>query len=157
VRCLNDPAIPENTLAIPFPYSEADGTWFIGHSRKMQKLFGHPLNFALHTADGTLIGGIGFHGRNQPAVVAHRDEIGYWIAAPFRGKGIMTQALPVVLRYGREVRGLLRFEAPVFAHNLASERVLLKCGFTMEGLAPKAYFKGGKYIDAKMFALTLPE
>ena len=66
----------------------------------------------------------------------------------------MTNAILALVKYGEEVRGLKRFEAPIFSYNTASERVLLRCGFKEEGLIPKAYFKEGKFIDGRMFALV---
>ena len=48
---------------------------------------------------------------------------------------------------------LIRIEAPIFSSNKGSEKVLEKNGFQFEGNLIKAYFKEGKYIDAKMYAL----
>ena len=54
-------------------------------------------------------------------------EVGYWIGREFWGKGVATRALAAFLA---EVR-----ERPLFAgvarHNVASLRVLEKCGFVV--------------------------
>jgi RimJ/RimL family protein N-acetyltransferase len=55
-----------------------------------------------------------------------RREVGYWIGRGFWGKGVATTALRAFLREVTE-RPLY---AGVAAHNLASIRVLEKCGFT---------------------------
>ena len=52
-------------------------------------------------------------------------EVGYWIGRAYWGRGVATQALELFLR---EVRHRPLF-ARVARHNLASLRVLLKCGF----------------------------
>lgn len=52
-------------------------------------------------------------------------EIGYWIGREFWGKGIASESLKQFL--GQEVRRPLF--AHVAQHNLASRRVLEKCGF----------------------------
>ena len=52
-------------------------------------------------------------------------EIGYWIGREFWGKGIASESLNQFL--GQEVRRPLF--AHVAKHNIASRRVLEKCGF----------------------------
>lgn len=151
---LNEKEIFDRTLMIPYPYTEEAGKWFIGFSEQLYKQFGHDLNFAIRDPNGNLIGVAGFHGKNNFPVLAHKDEVGYWIAKPYWGKGIMTQALSVLIEYGSNVRGICRFEAPVYADNIASQKVLLKCGFKEEGYMSKAYFKNGIYQDGKLFALV---
>jgi RimJ/RimL family protein N-acetyltransferase len=54
-------------------------------------------------------------------------EVGYWLGRAFWGKGIATQALALFLKQVT-TRPL---SAYVAKHNLASIRVLEKCGFTI--------------------------
>jgi RimJ/RimL family protein N-acetyltransferase len=56
-------------------------------------------------------------------------EVGYWLGRPFWGRGIATTALREFLEQVTE-RPL---HAYVAKHNLASLRVLQKCGFTICG------------------------
>ena len=56
-------------------------------------------------------------------------EVGYWLGREFWGKGIATQALSLFL----EQLMLRPLYAYVVRHNLASIRVLEKCGFTRTG------------------------
>ena len=70
-------------------------------------------------------------------------EIGYWIGKPYWGKGIATEALFQFLNYFKT--------RPVYARvakdNLASQRVLQKCGFTVCG-EDKAFANArGKEIE----------
>jgi RimJ/RimL family protein N-acetyltransferase len=44
----------------------------------------------------------------------------------------------------------------VFEYNIASEKVLLKCGFSCEGTLRNVYRKNGAYITAKLMALVDP-
>jgi len=56
-------------------------------------------------------------------------EVGYWLGKEFWGKGIATQALSEFLKFVK-IRPL---HARVAKHNIASRRVLEKCGFTIYG------------------------
>lgn len=56
-----------------------------------------------------------------------RREVGYWIGRDYWGKGIATKALATFLEHDR-TRPL---HAHVAKHNVASVRVLEKCGFTV--------------------------
>jgi RimJ/RimL family protein N-acetyltransferase len=60
---------------------------------------------------------------------AGKREVGYWIDRRFWGKGIATTALSAFLNHVK-VRPLY---ARVAKHNVASIRVLEKCGFTIAG------------------------
>lgn len=61
----------------------------------------------------------------------HR-EVGYWIGRKFWGMGIATRALGAFLS---EVTTRPLY-AYVAAHNVASIRVLEKCGFTISNVKP---------------------
>lgn len=154
VEYLNDKEIHDRTLMIPHPYTKDAAEWFISFCGQLRRQFGHDLNLAIRNRSGALVGVVGFHGKNTIPPQAHRDEIGYWIARPLWGKGIMSAAIPVLVEYGRSVRGISRFEAPVYSGNIASQKVLLKCGFREEGTMRKAYFKNGEFRDGKLFALV---
>ncbi|MFT3892067.1 MAG: GNAT family N-acetyltransferase [Anaerolineales bacterium] len=56
-------------------------------------------------------------------------DVGYWLGREFWGKGIATEALKQFLD---EVKNRPIF-AHVARHNVASKRVLEKCGFTVVG------------------------
>ena len=72
-------------------------------------------------ADGKVAGHIGSFGRDG------KREVGYWIDRTLWGRGIMSQALAAFLRFEQQ-RPLYAGVAP---HNIASMRVLQKCGFTL--------------------------
>ena len=73
------------------------------------------------------------------------------------GRGIMTQAVKAVAPYVMSRFGLVRLEAPVFAWNPASMRVLEKCGFAKEGVSRASVFKDGDLVDQVLYALVVPE
>ena len=59
-----------------------------------------------------------------------KQEVGYWLGREYWGKGIATRALAIFLDHDVTTRPLY---AHVVKHNLASIRVLEKCGFTITG------------------------
>ncbi len=71
--------------------------------------------------DGQVAGNIGCYEQDQ------RWYVGYWLGQDFWGKGIATQALAALLKQ-MATRPLYAYVA---AHNLASRRVLEKCGFAL--------------------------
>jgi RimJ/RimL family protein N-acetyltransferase len=69
-------------------------------------------------------------------------EVGYWLGKEYWGKGIATKALTEFLNQVK-TRPLV---AHVAKHNIASRRVLEKCGFTM--INEDKYFNpGGKEVE----------
>ena len=154
VKHLNDPYIYARTLMLPADYAEKDARFFLTLCQGHEQTFGHPLHFSIRNPEGETIGGCGFHGKNTIIGLAHRDEIGYWLATAYRGKGIMTEAVKAIVDYGFTTRKLLRIDAPVYAFNKESAAVLVRNGFTMEGVMPKAYFRSGEYHHALHYAIV---
>lgn len=60
-------------------------------------------------------------------------EIGYSIGKEHTGQGLATEAALRMMQYGREELGIRRFVAYTNQLNLASNRVLGKCGFKCVG------------------------
>ncbi|TAH35528.1 MAG: N-acetyltransferase [Planctomycetota bacterium] len=69
--------------------------------------------------------------------------VGYWIGREFWGRGVATRALAAFLRC-LPVRPL---HARVASHNVASLRVLEKCGFTRVGLDRALSSSGGEVVE----------
>jgi ribosomal-protein-alanine N-acetyltransferase len=148
---LNDRDIYDRTLRIPFPYTENDADEWLVLVAKITQQQGQPVHWAIRTADDALIGGCGFDGFQVGK--SHRAEIGYWLAKPYWGRGIMTAVVQRVCQHAFEEFGLAKITAHVFTLNPASARVLEKCGFVQEGLLRKHFPKDGNLIDARLFAL----
>jgi len=152
VQWLNDRAIYERTLRIPFPYTAADAQRWFAIVREATRQNGQPVSWAIREGDGPVLGGVGFDGLVLGQT--HRAEIGYWLARPYWGQGIMTAAVRAVCRHALADWRLARLTAHTFAFNDASGRVLLKCGFQFEGYLRKHYCKDGQFLDAKAYGLV---
>ena len=79
-------------------------------------------------------------------------ELGYWLAEPFWGKGVMTEAVKRITEYAFRCFGLKRVYAEPYTSNRASARVLEKAGFKYEGLLRASAFKDGRLVDQLLYA-----
>lgn len=70
---------------------------------------------------------------------------GYFILPEYHGKGYMSEALKELLRFAFEENNVYRFETGCLAENIASERVMQKCGLIRVG-----YFKAYECHDGKL-------
>ena len=66
-------------------------------------------------------------------IAEDQAEVGYWIARPFWGKGICTEALRLVIGYCFNEKGFTVLWGDYFPSNPASGRVMEKCGFVDTG------------------------
>lgn len=60
-------------------------------------------------------------------------EVGYWIAHPYWGKGICTEALQLVIDHCFNEKGFTILWGDYFLDNPTSGRVMEKCGFMDTG------------------------
>jgi RimJ/RimL family protein N-acetyltransferase len=134
----------------PHPYTRFDAEAWLMESCNQEI----ETNFAIanHTE---LIGGIGIV--RQTDVNRFSAEIGYWIAEPFWGKGIVTNALKIFTDYVFRNFEINRIFANVFEGNTASERVLLKAGYKKEAMLRKAVCKEKKFLDEYIYAILKEE
>ena len=79
--------------------------------------------------------------------------IGYSIDEKYVGKGIASEAVQLVVKYGMEVVGLHRIEAYVSPRNIGSIRVLEKAKLQREGLLRQLLFINGEWEDHYLYAL----
>lgn len=79
--------------------------------------------------DGKYIGNLSFKGSPENGVA----EIGYGIHEAFRGYGYATEALETILEWAFEQPGVTAVAAETAPDNIASQRVLEKCGFYPTG------------------------
>ncbi|MBT4418172.1 GNAT family N-acetyltransferase [archaeon] len=81
-----------------------------------------------------------------------KAKIGYFIGKDYRGKGITTEAIKEIVKYGFKKYKLRRIYGNVKFENKASARVLEKAGFKLEGIQKKNGFKYRKYFDEFLYA-----
>lgn len=80
----------------------------------------------VRSADGTVVGGMGFHG----APDEHgRAEIGFDLAPQARGNGFATEALVALARWGIAQPGVEQIIATTTPDNRAAQRVMERAEF----------------------------
>jgi [ribosomal protein S5]-alanine N-acetyltransferase len=134
----------------PFPYTRTDAETWLNYACN-QKI---ETNFVIAN-EKELIGAIGI--KLQEDVNRFSAEIGYWLAEPFWGKDIATEALKKFTEFAFKNFNLNRIYALVFEGNPASEQVLLKAGYKKEAILKKAVFKEGKFLDQYIYAILKEE
>ena len=105
------------------------------------------------TIDGELLGGVTVRHFDP---MRHTIEVGYWLFADARGRGVATRAARAVAREAF-ASGLWRVEAHVRVGNDASDRVLERAGFTREGVKRRYLRHGGGRVDASIYSLLADE
>lgn len=80
--------------------------------------------------DDTHVGDLSFKGLNADGSV----EIGYGILEEYRGCGYATEAVTAAVNWALAQHDVTRVEAEVESDNIASKRVLEKCGFIPSGV-----------------------
>ena len=83
-----------------------------------------------------------------------KAKIGYWIGKKYRGKGIVTKVVELVVPYWMKKYKLIRVEARARTYNKSSVRVLEKAGFKLEGILRKNVLKDGKLYDDFLYSLV---
>ncbi|MBU2884675.1 GNAT family N-acetyltransferase [Gilvimarinus agarilyticus] len=133
-----DESVSEWTANIPFPYSETDAiNWITATSNNPDR---HP--FAIEVCN-EIVGCVSYWPHDRKSV-----EVGYWVGKSYWGKGFCTTALQTLINL-ESFPVNVNIVAKVMAKNIASEKVLVKCGFSLSGQC--AIKKHGNEISGKLF------
>ena len=143
-----DKRIADNTF-VPHPYSLEDAEDFVKKAQEKWRE-GEACVFAVTDPESDDLRGVmGLHPEPQ-----HKSaNVGYWIGAPYWGRGLATAALRLLIRFGFEVLELNRIEAGHFDHNPASGRVMRKAGMQFEGTRRGAVLHRDSYKDVLWHAI----
>jgi ribosomal-protein-alanine N-acetyltransferase len=121
------------------------------YQREIRNGTGFPF-FVFSQGGETLLGGLTLaqvqRGVTQSAV------LGYWMGAPYAGKGFMSAGVRAVLGFAFDSLGLNRVEAACLPNNNASIALLEKVGFTREGYARKYLCIDGRWQDHLLYGIV---
>ncbi len=107
--------------------------------------------YLVEKKDGTKIGYVG-HFKSKDCL-----GIGYMLIKDERGKGYGSEVVQMIVDYLFLHKAVVRVQAETHPDNKASQRVLEKAGFTMEGLIRKSFFSRGAYRDTAMYSILRDE
>ncbi len=94
----------------------------------------------------------------QTDILRINAEIGYWLSEDYWGKGIVSEAVGLMVGYTfANFTEINRIFAGVLAHNVASMRVLEKNGFRLEAILKEAAIKNDIIEDDYLYALLRKE
>jgi len=150
VKYANNEKIAGNlTDQFPNPYTKEKGMSFIEMATQET-----PRKIKAIDINNEVVGAVGVH----PKTDIHKKnaELGYWLAEPFWGRGIMTKAVTQMVDYGFEYFDINRIYAVPFENNIGSQKVLEKAGFVLEGRFSKTIYKNGKFLDELVYAVRRP-
>jgi ribosomal-protein-alanine N-acetyltransferase len=114
------------------------------------ELTGTGIWWAVCSPDNQTFYGAG--GLNNLSKAHKKAEIGFWLLTDFWGKGIMTEAMPLICDYGFEHLGLHRIEGFVETDNANCKSAMAKLKFQHEGTMQDCEIKDGRFISLDIYA-----
>lgn len=119
----NDRGIATMMSRLPHPYERS-------HAEAFLETCDQEIVYAVTCRDdGAFMGLCGVRATPKPSLV----DLGYWLGRPYWGKGYTTEAAQALIDLSFTRLGVERVTANCRAINLASRRVLEKCGFQHRG------------------------
>jgi RimJ/RimL family protein N-acetyltransferase len=125
---------------VPHPYTADDAAFFLNQIVPNEWVWAITLQ-----GDDELIGMVGL----TPEEGGQTAELGYWLAKPYWGQGIASEAARRVIKFGFAELGLPCITSGFFTGNPASGAVLLKLGFVEQGETMRSHLAAGKDMAAK--------
>jgi RimJ/RimL family protein N-acetyltransferase len=145
---LADPDVVRFTRLPVSPPPDYAETWFAAYEAGRRD--GIREAFAIVEAETREFVGIGVAPKIDPEALTL--ELGYIVAPAWRGRGIATQALGLLTRWGFEEAGALRSELYISLANEGSKIVAARCGYVRDGILRSAYFKDGAREDTEIWS-----
>ena len=143
VRYADDPGIAANLRDVfPSPYTRPDAEFFIRDCLERESRD--------QLSRAVMIGG-----QAVGCITVTRGQDVY--CRPFWGRGVMTAAVRQICREAFAAFDLVRIQAEVYAPNKASQVVLEKAGFALEGVRHCGIYKNGQLLDSCLYALLKEE
>lgn len=131
----------------PYPYTYEDAEWYVKDCILNE---GNNNITRAIVINGEAVGSIGVFVMDD--VYKKSAEIGYWLGEDYWGKGIMSEAVNIIIKEAFDRFDIVRIHAEIFSNNSGSKRVLEKTGFKFEGRKEKSVYKNGEILDSLVYA-----
>ncbi|AZQ64923.1 N-acetyltransferase [Flammeovirga pectinis] len=147
IDLVNNKNITKNLLdRFPIPFTFKHAHRFIENTKTSQSATVFGIEYK-----GEYVGNIELmHGQD---VYRKGAIIGYFIGEEYWNKGIASAAVKMMVDYGFKYLDFVKISALVFDKNIASQKVLEKAGFKVEGIFRKAVFKNEEYLNEIHYAV----
>lgn len=96
-----------------------------------------------------LTGLIGYHYFDK---VNKKTTLGYWLAEPYTGKGIMTKSVQFLTDYAFSSLQLHRVEIHCAVGNIRSSAIPKRLGFTFEGILRHDEWLHDRFMDIEIYS-----
>lgn len=103
---------------------------------------------------GNLAGMVGFYDFEWRD---RRANLGYWLAEPIQGKGVMTRSCSALVSHALGELDLNRVEIRCSPRNLRSRAIPARLGFTREGLVRQVEWLYDRFEDHEIYGLLADE
>ena len=143
---------PETMKYIPRPLATTKDD-AMGHIKMIQDkiVSNEGINWAITEKGNPKM--IGIIGHYRIRWEHFRSEIGYMLLPEHQGKGIITEAIQLLVDYGFNEMKMHSLEAIIVPENTASARVLEKNNFVKEAHFKENEFYDGKFLDAVVYSI----
>ena len=123
---VDDPEL-QRFIPVPVPYSRLDAERYTG-KYAAEAAISPALGLWAIRSEGNLVGALELRHEEIGS-----GDLGYWIGAPHRGRGLMTEAIGLLTTHCFDVLGLQRLSWQAVAGNAASAIPVQRNGFAFEG------------------------
>lgn len=111
---------------------------------------GEAIRFGIARDDGPIVGCVSLHGFH---VGSRRAELGYVLHRAAWGQGYAAEAVGLALDHAFRTLRLHRVEADTDPRNDRSVALLVRLGFTLEGVLRERWIVGGEISDTALYGL----
>lgn len=124
-----------NLLAnlVPFPYKDENAIWWLNYIDKNEGKNGI---FRAIVIDGVICGNISIEKKED--IYCKEGTLGYFLLTEYWGKGIMTKVTGKICQIAFKELNIVKISATTFNKNIASQKVLEKNNFDLEGIRKKS-------------------
>jgi RimJ/RimL family protein N-acetyltransferase len=130
---------------VPSPYTEADALEWIAFS-ELEQSRGRPIDWLAVDAAGEVLASVGLQFIDRERGTA---EVGYWVAAGARGRGVAARAVRLVSDWAVAELGLREIQITAHEDNAASQAVARRAGYAQARVLPEPPGEGlraGRYV-----------
>lgn len=125
-RYIDDPEL-QRFIPVPVPYTRRDAERYTG-TYAAEAAISPALGLWAIRSNGSLVGALELRHEQIGS-----GDLGYWMGAPHRGRGLMTEAIGLLVTHCFDTLGLQHLSWQAVAGNAASAIPVQRNGFVFEG------------------------